>query len=105
MGMKAASFIINSVVFVLVIDMAVNTILFIVRRDGYVKWCIDSTSADLDNMLFQDQQTKNFNTGMADFYNCNRTWEDELKFSVLSTIVMVTVYVSHILYTRLLINI
>jgi hypothetical protein len=81
--------------------MTVNTILFIVRRDGYVQWCINSISANLDSTLFHDQQiplivngTQNFNTGMADFYNCNRTWEDELKFSVLSTIVMIFVYVS-----------
>lgn len=82
--------------------MTVNTILFIVRRDDYVSWCINSASANLDNTLFNQQPviitngtaTQNFNTGMADFYNCNRTWQDELKFSVLSTIVMSFVYVS-----------
>lgn len=92
--MKAASFIINSVVFLLVVDMAANTILFIVRREGYVEWCINTTSAQLNAKFLQDQQSDEFNVNTTDFYNCKRTWEDELKFSVLSTIVMITVYVS-----------
>lgn len=85
---------------ILSVDTIVNTILFIVRRDEYLQWCINSTSGNLDNVLFQEQLapllvngTQKFSSSMNDFYNCRRTWEGELKFSVLSTIVMVTIYV------------
>ncbi|KAG2236494.1 hypothetical protein INT48_000794 [Thamnidium elegans] len=99
-GIRAASHILNIVIFILLIDTIVNTILFIVRQDDYVQWCINSTSANLDNVLFQEQQvpllvngTQYFSSSMSDFYNCRRTWEGEVKFSVLSTVVMVTIYV------------
>ncbi|KAI8081215.1 hypothetical protein BDF21DRAFT_418673 [Thamnidium elegans] len=99
-GIRAASHILNIVIFILLIDTIVNTILFIVRQDDYVQWCINSTSANLDNVLFQEQQvpllvngTQYFSSSMSDFYNCRRTWEGEVKFSVLSTVVMVTIYI------------
>jgi hypothetical protein len=89
------------VVVALSIDIFVNTILFIVRRDNYIQWCINSTASNLDS-IFREQQipiaednggTPSFNTEMRDFYNCNRTWEDEFKFAALSTLVMIALYV------------
>ncbi|KAI7874265.1 uncharacterized protein EV154DRAFT_540469 [Mucor mucedo] len=90
MGMKAASFIINCVVFVLVVDMTVNTILFIVRREAYVNWCSQANAKLLHYALFLNDDPDKISE--EDLYNCGRTWEDELKFSVLSTIVMIAVY-------------
>lgn len=86
----------------LLLDMLINTILFIVDRDNYVRWCIRSASLNLDSILQQNQistggtqePTTGFSTEMGDFYNCSRTWEDELKFSIMMTIVMIMVYVS-----------
>ncbi|GAA5806715.1 hypothetical protein MFLAVUS_000063 [Mucor flavus] len=99
-GIRAASHVLNTVIMILSVDTIVNTILFIVRRDEYMQWCINSTSGNLDNVLFQEQLapllvngTQKFSSSMNDFYNCRRTWEGELKFSVLSTIVMVTIYI------------
>lgn len=96
MGMKAASFIINCVVFVLVVDMTVNTILFIVRREAYVNWCSQANAKLLHCALFLNDDPDKISE--EDLYNCGRTWEDELKFSVLSTIVMIAVYVSYPLF-------
>ncbi|CAO3645436.1 unnamed protein product [Mucor hiemalis] len=93
-GIRTSSAIINTVIFILLVDMIVNTIVFIVRRGDYVHWCINSTSANLDNSLDQRQiAQQQFNPTMADFYNCNRTWENEVKFSVLSTLVIIFTYV------------
>ncbi|GAN03470.1 hypothetical protein MAM1_0041d02923 [Mucor ambiguus] len=80
--------------------MFINTILFIVDRGNYVNWCIRSASLNLDLILqqinvngTQQPTTANgFSTEMGDFYNCSRTWEDELKFSIMMTIVMIMVY-------------
>lgn len=80
--------------------MFINTILFIVDRNGYLNWCIRSASGNLDSILQQNQLEMNdtkesgFSTEMGDFYNCSRTWEDELKFSIMMTVVMIMVYVS-----------
>ncbi|KAI9344759.1 hypothetical protein BD770DRAFT_397445 [Pilaira anomala] len=95
-GIRAASVIFNMVIPILLISTFANTILFIVQKSIYVRWCINSKSANLDSILFQQQNitttTENFNSNMNDFYNCNRTWEGEVKFSSLSTIVMIAVY-------------
>lgn len=96
--MKAASFIINCVVFVLLVDMTVNTILFIVRRSEYIKWCSAPNAQLLHYTIFQNNDLDAISG--QDFYNCGRTWEDELKFSVLSTVVMIAVYVSYPLFIK-----
>lgn len=101
-GIRRATYFVFTVLAFLLLDMFINTILFIVNRNNYVSWCINSASVNLDSILQQNQivigsdvdtQEPNFNTEMGDFYNCSRTWEDELKFSIMMTIVMVMVYV------------
>lgn len=101
-GIRRATYFVFTVLAFLLLDMFINTILFIVNRNNYVSWCINSASVNLDSILQQNQivigsdvdtQESNFNTEMGDFYNCSRTWEDELKFSIMMTIVVVMVYV------------
>ncbi|RCI03441.1 hypothetical protein CU098_007286 [Rhizopus stolonifer] len=86
-GIRTAASVVNFTVAVVLIDTLINMILFIVQRDHYVEWCI-STSDSL-NLILENYQlpiVKN------DFYNCNRAWQDELKFTILSTLVMILVY-------------
>ncbi|KAG2205337.1 hypothetical protein INT46_008604 [Mucor plumbeus] len=100
-GIRRATYFIFTVLAFLLLDVFINTILFIVNRNNYVSWCINSASANLDSILRQNQiiigsdgdtEELKFDTEMGDFYNCNRTWEDELKFSIMMTIVMIMVY-------------
>ncbi|KAK4510265.1 translation machinery-associated protein 20 [Mucor velutinosus] len=98
-GIKRATLFIFVALAFLLLDMLINTILFIVDRDNYVSWCIRSASLNLNSILQQVQSngtqeptTTGFSTEMGDFYNCSRTWEDELKFSIMMTIVMIMVY-------------
>ncbi|OAD09093.1 hypothetical protein MUCCIDRAFT_155090 [Mucor lusitanicus CBS 277.49] len=99
-GIKRATLFIFVALAFLLLDMLINTILFIVDRDNYVNWCIRSASLNLKVILQQvdgssDPQAPSatgFSTEMGDFYNCSRTWEDELKFSIMMTIVMIMVY-------------
>lgn len=95
----------------LITDMVINIIIFIVKRPQYVQWCIDANSNQL-NAVLQDTQISTapiggFDTTVNDFYNCNRSWEDELKFSILSWVLLTTVYVSFIIlnasYTKTLV--
>ncbi|ORY97912.1 hypothetical protein BCR43DRAFT_490545 [Syncephalastrum racemosum] len=75
-------------VFLVLVDGLINAILFITRRSEYTQWCIDSTSNQLGNSIN--------NTSLAssqDFYNCNRTWQDELKFGLMAILMMIAFYV------------
>ncbi|KAI8372186.1 hypothetical protein BD560DRAFT_395417 [Blakeslea trispora] len=86
-GIRTSAVIIQFSVAIVLIDTFINTILFIVRRDQYIEWCIDSATDRLDSLLSSDRlQNPN------DVYNCQRTWESELKFTVLSTILMILFY-------------
>ncbi|KAI8099009.1 uncharacterized protein BX664DRAFT_320167 [Halteromyces radiatus] len=80
-------------VFVILVDGIANVIIFIVIHDDYKSWCIGSASGALETgvetVLHNNATNINFST---DFYNCQRTWEDELKFSMLSIIMMIIFY-------------
>lgn len=80
--------------------MFINTILFIVQKDTYVEWCITTASSPLNNQLLSANQgeQQQFNFAIKDFYNCNRTWEDELKFTILCAALIIVLYVSHTLF-------
>jgi hypothetical protein len=86
-------------VFVILVDTLVNVIIFIVIQDDYKSWCIGSSSGALqtgvESALNSNATNINFS---ADFYNCQRTWEDELKFGMLSLIMMMIFYVGLTLF-------
>lgn len=67
--------------------------MFIAKKDSYVQWCINTTSASLNREFLDQQQQRQFSFNQQDFYNCNRTWEDELKFTILCTILIMALYV------------
>ncbi|CEP16555.1 hypothetical protein [Parasitella parasitica] len=101
-GTRNATFVVFAGLALLLIDMLVNNIIFVVHKEKYVDWCINSASGNLDSILRQKQimigsgdgtQEASFSTNMGDFYNCSRTWEDELKFSAMMTLVISTVYI------------
>ncbi|KAI8647432.1 hypothetical protein BD408DRAFT_479232 [Parasitella parasitica] len=100
-AIRNATFIVFAGLACLIIDTVVNNVIFIVRKEDYVDWCINSASGNLDSILRQSQimigsgdgtREPRFETNMGDFYNCNRTWEDELKFSIMMTVVISAVY-------------
>lgn len=77
----------------MVADIVANTILFIAKKDSYVQWCINIASTSLNRDILDQQQQRQFSFNQQDFYNCNRTWEDELKFTILCTILIIALYV------------
>lgn len=68
-GIKTSSFMINVILFVFLVDLISNTILFIVKKDVYVQWCSN------------------------DSYHCDRMWQNELKFTILITLLITSLYV------------
>ncbi|KAG1207925.1 hypothetical protein G6F69_007651 [Rhizopus microsporus] len=93
-GVRAAAYIIGINVFILLVDVFINTILFIVQKDTYIEWCITAASSPLNNQLLSANQgeQQQFNFAIKDFYNCNRTWEDELKFTILCAALIIVLY-------------
>lgn len=84
-------------VFIVLVDGFVNVILFITQRDDYVTDCIGSASVQLNSTI--TNSNNNTLTSVTtrlnqDIYNCHRTWEDELKFGLLSIIMMIGFYAS-----------
>lgn len=61
-------------------------------RGDYINWCIDSASG----RFIDATQTGGLDTmaQQQDFYNCDRSWQDELKFGVLALMMIVGFYVS-----------
>ncbi|KAI9029588.1 hypothetical protein CLU79DRAFT_696184 [Phycomyces nitens] len=78
-------------------DAIANAILFIATKPSYIDWCISSSSGPLDNGVnnaLNGTLTTSFGFQAADYYNCSKTWENELKFGILSTIMLTTLYAS-----------
>ncbi|ORX44964.1 hypothetical protein DM01DRAFT_1386759 [Hesseltinella vesiculosa] len=80
-------------VLTVVIDTIVNVVIFIVIRSSYLDWCIGSAYESLEQGVSQalGNNTTNINF-FTDFYNCDRTWEDELKFAILCAVMMTLFY-------------
>ncbi|KAI9486525.1 MAG: hypothetical protein EXX96DRAFT_549379 [Benjaminiella poitrasii] len=93
-GMRTATITILILVFILLLDTFINAVLFIVQKGNYVEWCINSNSGNLDFILKGGRGGGDqlIIAEEKDFYNCNKTWENELKFTILSTLVMVIAY-------------
>ncbi|KAI7857580.1 hypothetical protein BDC45DRAFT_16980 [Circinella umbellata] len=73
--------------FIVLVDGLINVILFIVQRDDYISWCTDIGSDGLQPAVGDTRiRTED------DFYNCSRTWEDELKFGLMAILMMIGFY-------------
>ncbi|KAL1935235.1 hypothetical protein VTP01DRAFT_4375 [Rhizomucor pusillus] len=81
------------VVFIFITDLFVNIIIFGVQRPNFSDWCIDASRQQV-----QDQITNNNGTVLdftpnrtnSDLYNCDRLWQDELKFAIV-LFIMITI--------------
>lgn len=85
------------VVFIFITDLFVNIIIFGVQRPNFSDWCIDTSRQQV-----QDQITNNNGTVLdftpnrtnSDLYNCDRLWQDELKFAIVLFIMITICFVS-----------
>ncbi|KAI8977617.1 hypothetical protein BDF20DRAFT_820759 [Mycotypha africana] len=104
-GLRSASQILWVAIIVYVVDLIINVIVFSVNKTQYIHWCVSSNFVRLDSIFtelqlpIQQTSTNNttatspsYNMSKMDFYNCSRTWEDELKFLILTHVVMGCLY-------------
>jgi hypothetical protein len=87
-----------SSIFIILVDIIINVILFIINRPSYNTVCINDAANRMGRSVqaaFPNGTSVNLNfTTNSDFYNCDKMWQDELKFSILSIIVIFVLYVS-----------
>ncbi|ORY94869.1 hypothetical protein BCR43DRAFT_494728 [Syncephalastrum racemosum] len=84
------------VVFIFIIDLFANIIVYGVQRSIFVDWCVTRSRNELDDQITNGNGTQvNFspNQSGSDLYNCNKLWEDELKFGIVLFIMITICYV------------
>ena len=89
-------YIIGIGVVMVLVDMLVNFILFAANQDGFQSWCIDHSKMIVQNSLQQQgggDDNLNLPSDM-DYYNCDRLFANQMKWSLLSVFAMYLVYVS-----------
>ncbi|KAI8992454.1 hypothetical protein BDB01DRAFT_778499 [Pilobolus umbonatus] len=81
----------------------VNFILFLVNKSEFFAWCIGSST---DHIMEVYNKVNSVNDVPSltlydheDFYNCQRLYMDEVKWSLLCLILMVIVYVGYCIYS------
>ncbi|CAO3599480.1 unnamed protein product [Absidia cylindrospora] len=86
------------------IDYFVNMVLFGVQQSQFQDWCIDKSreavNSELSNVIASNsnngttvQLTFSPNVPGSDLYNCTRLWQDEVKFSVITFVMIAVCYV------------
>ncbi|KAF7731376.1 hypothetical protein EC973_000184 [Apophysomyces ossiformis] len=82
-------------IFLVLVDGFINVILFITIRGDYLNSCIASASTTLNQNVQHSVSNGSvgFNFARDDFYNCDKLWQDELKFSFIAILLMIVLYV------------
>ncbi|KAI7866142.1 hypothetical protein BDF14DRAFT_1816599 [Spinellus fusiger] len=87
------------IVIVFLIDMLVNSILFGIQWSQFNAWCVDRSRSRTDEEISATfangtsiQLTLTPSLMGSDLYNCNRLWQDELKFSIAIYIMLMICY-------------
>lgn len=91
-------FAITSNALAVLIVTLVNFILFVMNKDDFRSWCINTSINYVEGEYAQVNHNAKIppnKLGTAtDIYNCDRLYQDEVKWSLLCLIIMSIVYVS-----------
>lgn len=83
------------------IDILANIFIFGIQKSAYMDWCLESSRGVVDEVV--QGVALNGTIYVIDplptmnIYNCQKLWEDELKFSIAIFVVMSVCYVRTIL--------
>lgn len=108
-GSKRIVFAITANALGVLIVTLVNFILFVRNKADFNRWCIGESI----NYVEDEYSSVNNNTSLplnklsntTDVYNCERLYQDEVKWSLLCLIIMFIVYVClHISFILIFVN-
>ncbi|KAL0082675.1 hypothetical protein J3Q64DRAFT_1752634 [Phycomyces blakesleeanus] len=74
-------------------DTLINFILFVVNKSKFESWCIETSISRLEQNPVVPNPTQTLDIGNVDYYNCQRLYIDEVKWSLLAALVMCMVYI------------
>ncbi|KAF7720869.1 hypothetical protein EC973_005890 [Apophysomyces ossiformis] len=75
------------------IDNLVNFVLFSVNQPAFQNWCIQLSFHDFENDFRQSNHSSTSVNPNIDYYNCDRLFQDEVKWSLVCVAVMFLVYI------------
>ncbi|KAI7894492.1 uncharacterized protein EV154DRAFT_415211 [Mucor mucedo] len=101
-GTKKIVFAITANALAVLIVTLVNFILFIKGKNEFTVWCIEQSKDTIEKIYTADHKnTTSFPVdrlnGSTDIYNCERLFQDEVKWGLICLIVMFVVYIHWIL--------
>lgn len=83
------------------LDILANVFVFGIQKSQYMNWClINSRNTSSENLWLVYHETPDStevdpnNTSSLSVFNCQKLWEDEIKFSIAIFITMTICYVS-----------
>ncbi|KAI9487748.1 MAG: hypothetical protein EXX96DRAFT_605646 [Benjaminiella poitrasii] len=90
-------FLLFLIVFIYLIDVIVNIFMFCIQKPSYIEWCLLSSQGKVNEKIegismngtlhqFEDP------IPALNIYNCQKLWEDEVKFSIAIFVVMTICY-------------
>lgn len=86
---------------VYLLDIVANIFIFGIQKSLYMNWCLDKSKGISNEiiMIVSEASTGSVQVDPTDAtsldtYNCQKLWEDELKFSIAILITMTICYVS-----------
>ncbi|KAI8364284.1 hypothetical protein EDC96DRAFT_511159 [Choanephora cucurbitarum] len=92
-------------VIIFLTDLFVSIVLFGVQKQQFRDWCIQDSREDVSSFLTSDESYKNtYNSSTPiifvskqpnnnNIYNCEKLWEDEIKFACILYVILFTLYV------------
>ncbi|KAI8333010.1 hypothetical protein BD560DRAFT_415118 [Blakeslea trispora] len=91
-------------VVIFLVDLFVNIVLFGVQKQQFKDWCIQQSRQSVSNYLITEEPYRNmfnsstqimFDSGRPahNVYNCEKLWEDEIKFACILYVILFTLYV------------
>lgn len=100
-ALQAGVFLLFFIVPIYLLDIVANIFIFGIQKPAYMNWCLNNSRSYLnENVIITTgippaQTTVNpTSITSLDTYNCQKLWEDELKFSLAILIIMTICYVS-----------
>ncbi|CAO3577871.1 unnamed protein product [Absidia cylindrospora] len=82
-------------VFAFLVDFFVSIVLFGIQEHDNADWCFDQSKNNVDEHVSLPNSTAIPFTPPTtnDFYNCNKLWQDELKFAIAIYIVFLIFFI------------
>ncbi|OBZ88536.1 hypothetical protein A0J61_03415 [Choanephora cucurbitarum] len=92
-------------VIIFLTDLFVSIVLFGVQKQQFRDWCVQNSREDVSSFLTSEEPYKNsFNSSTPiifaskqpnnnNIYNCEKLWEDEIKFACILYVILFTLYV------------